>query len=207
MTKEKHEAENLEGLADTGLGTDRPALAEPSDAPMPQGAFTPRAREAEFEDYRRRLHQEMDEHEAKARETMLLDFLEIADNLERATDAWRDGGSKSLRSVQDGIEAVLRLFQSKLDRYGVTAIEAEGKPFDPHVHHAVSQSTSTDTTPGTVLQEVQKGYWMNGRLLRPTAVVVASAPAMASELDASDREDGSEVEPADEWHGYQRNRR
>jgi molecular chaperone GrpE len=207
MTKEIQGADDFECFADTGLGADSPALEEPSDAPTPEGAVAPQPSEADFEDRRRRLQKEMDEREIKTRETMLLDFLEVADNLGRATDAWRDGGSKSLRSVQDGIEAVLRLFQSKLDRYGVTAIEAEGKPFDPHVHHAVSQSTSTDTTPGTVLQEVQKGYWMNGRLLRPAAVVVASAPAMASELDASDREDGSEVEPADEWHGYQRNRR
>lgn len=202
MTKEIRETDGFECFADTELGTDSPALVEPSDAPMPDGAVTPQARDAELEDCRRRLHKEMDEHEVKARETMLLDFLEIADNLERATDAWKDGGSKSLRSVQDGIDAVLRLFQSKLERYAVTAIEAEGKPFDPRVHHAVSQSTSTDTTPGTVLQEVQKGYWMNGRLLRPAAVVVASAPAMASDVD-----EGSDDEPTSEWHGYQRNGR
>jgi molecular chaperone GrpE len=207
MTKQIQEADDFECFADAGLGADSPVVAKASDGPMPEGAITPQAREVDFEDYRRRLQKEMDEQQIKARETMLLDFLEIADNLERAADAWRDGGSKSVRSVQDGIEAVLRLFQSKLERYAVTAIEAEGKPFDPHVHHAVSQSTSTDTMPGTVLQEVQKGYWMNGRLLRPAAVVVASAPAMASELEAPDREDGSEVEPADEWHGYQRNRR
>lgn len=186
--------------------------------------------ETACEDHRQRLQKEMDAHEVKARETMMLDFLEIADNLERAAAAWKEGGTTSLQSVQGGIDAVLRLFQSKLARYAVTAIGAEGERFDPRIHHAVSQSTSTDTMPGTVLQEVQKGYWMDGRLLRPAAVVVASGPARVSESDMSDggdafdgAEDGPtdgstdgptdgstdtpDDEPTDERRGYRRNRR
>jgi molecular chaperone GrpE len=209
MTNEAHAPLNLGRVADAESGTDSPGSAQASalSTPEPEGVVAQEAREAEVEAYRRRLLKEMDEHEVKARQTMMLDFLEIADNLERATAAWKDGGVKSRESVQEGIDAVLRLFQSKLERYGVTAIEAEGKPFDPTVHHAVSQSTSTDTTPGTVLQEVQKGYWMDGRLLRPAAVVVASAPAKAAEVDAPDDEGGSNDDPADDWRGYQRNRR
>jgi hypothetical protein len=80
MTKETQEANNCDCFADAGLGTDSPVLAEASDEPMPEEAVTPKAREADFEDYRWRLHKEMDEHEAKARETMLLDFLFLAWN-------------------------------------------------------------------------------------------------------------------------------
>lgn len=181
----------------------------------PEGVAVPEAqanehgdeREAEFENYRRRVRKEMEEHEVRVRETIMLDLLEISDNLERATAAWKEGGAQSLEAVQEGVDAVLRLLQAKLERYAVTPIEAEGKPFDPRVHHAVSQSTSTDTIPGTVLQEIQKGYWMDGRLLRPAAVVVASAPAKADEEDVSDQEEEPNGDPASQWHGYQRNRR
>jgi molecular chaperone GrpE len=207
---ETRDPPNLDRVADVELATGGPAFVEEAEPMMPcpqQEVATRDAWEAEFENYRRRERKEMDEHELRARETVLLDFLEVADNLERATAAWKEGGVNSLHSVQDGVDSILRLFRSKLERYAVTAIEAEGKPFDPRLHHAVSQSTSTDTTPGTVLHEIQKGYWMGGRLLRPAAVVVASAPAKASHVGAPDEEPGTGDDPASDWHGYQRNRR
>lgn len=172
-----------------------------------QEVATREAYQAELEDCRRRDRKEMEEHEATARATILLDFLEIADNLERATAAWKEGRGNDLKSVQAGIESVLRLLHLKLEHYAVTAFEAEGKPFDPRVHHAVSRSTSTDTTPGTVLYEVQKGYLMGGQLLRPAAVVVASEPAKTSEVGASAEEPRAGDDPASDWHGSLRNRR
>ena len=181
-----------------------------STCPEPQQeAATREAYEVEFANYRRRVLKEMDEREARTRETIFLDFLEVADNLERAIAAcaWKTGGANSLKPVKDGIDSVLRLFRSKLERYAVTAIEAEGEPFDPRLHHAVSQSFSAEAIPGTVLQEVQKGYRMDGRLLRPAAVVVAAAPGPATEVVASDDAGGSGGESGGDWHGYQRNRR
>lgn len=211
------------------LEVERFTAPEIATAPSPEDLVIRDRIETACEDYRRRLHKEMDDHEVEARKAMMLDFLEIADNLERAAAVWREGGAKTLKSVQDGIDAVLRLFQSKLERYAVTPIGAEGEQFDPRIHHAVSQSTSTDTAPGTVLQEVQKGYCMDGHLLRPAAVVVASAPARVAESDNSDGGDAMEAPedtpqdapendskhgsndnpgaPPDEWRGYQRNRR
>ena len=198
-------------FADPELAPDGPAFAEEAAGPtMPRPqpeVVTQEAYEAELESYRRRVRKEMDEHEVRVRKTVLLDFLEVADNLERATAAWKEGGANSLNAVQEGIASVLRLFHAKLEHYAVTAFEAEGKPFDPRVHHAVAQSTSTDTTPVTVLCEVQKGYCMDGRLLRPAAVVVASAPAKASDGGAADQEQGTGEDPASDWRGYLRNRR
>jgi hypothetical protein len=104
------------------------------------------------------------------------DFLEVADNLERAITSWKEGDKKDVQSVLTGVDLVLRLFRSKLERWSVTVLDSKGKPFDPYVHHAVSQVPSANVTPGTVLHEVQKGYWMGERLLRPASVVVASAP-------------------------------
>jgi len=211
MTKEVREFPNLERFADAGLGIDGPALAEPARSTLPEEVVIPEARrdehddehDHEFENYRRRVRKEMEEHEVRVRETIMLDFLEVADNLERAMAASKKGGAQSLEAVREGIASVLRLFQAKLQRHAVTPIDADGKPFDPRVHHAVAQSISTDTIPGTVLQEVQKGYWMDGRLLRPASVVVASAPA---EGGPPDEEAGTD-DPAAQWHGYQRNRR
>jgi molecular chaperone GrpE len=131
---------------------------------------------AEFDNYKKRTRKDMAEHEIKVREMVLREFLEIADNLERAIASWKLGGGEDVKSVQDGVELVLRLFKSKLERYSVTAIEAKGQPFDPRVHDAISQVPSAEATPGTVLHELQKGYRVGERLLRPAIVVVASAP-------------------------------
>jgi molecular chaperone GrpE (heat shock protein) len=200
---------NRDRVADARLATDAVASAEEGmfTGPESKEAATRDAYEVEFENYRRRVLKEMDEREARARETIFLDFLEVADNLERAIAASKKGGEKSLKSVRDGIDSVLHLFRSKLERYAVTAIEAEGQPFDPRLHHAVSQAVSHDTTPGIVLHEVQKGYRMDGRLLRPAVVVVATAPTTAPDVSTSEKVKGSGGESGGDWHGYKRNRR
>jgi molecular chaperone GrpE len=126
---------------------------------------------------------------------VLREFLEIADNLERAVASWKEGDQKDAKSVQDGVDLVLRLFKSKLERYSVTAIEAKGQPFDPRVHDAISQAPSAEVAPGTVLHELQKGYRVGERLLRPAMVVVAKAPP-ASPGETS-RSDGTQA-PTDE---------
>jgi molecular chaperone GrpE len=138
------------------------------------------AEKADLDNYKKRLRKEMGEHEASARETILRDFLEVADNLERAIASWKRGGEKDVKSIREGVDMVLRLFKSKLERHSVTAIEAKGQPFDPRVHHAISQVPSAEAAPGTIVHEAQKGYRAGGRLLRPAAVVVASAPLVPS---------------------------
>ena len=161
---------------------------------------------AEFEKYRKRERKDMEEHELKAREEIVGDFLEVADNLERAITSWKEGDKRDVQSVLTGVDLVLRLFRSKLERWAVTVLDSKGKPFDPYVHHAVSQVPSANVTPGTVLHEVQKGYWMGERLLRPASVVVASAPETAPETGASDEAQGTGGEAGGDWHGYQRTR-
>ncbi len=136
------------------------------------------AEKADLDNYKKRLRNEMSEHEARTRETILHDFLEVADNLERAIASWERGGEKDVKSIRDGVDMVLRLLRSKLAHHSVTAIEAKGQPFDPHLHHAISQTPSNEKAPGTVLHEIQKGYRAGERLLRPATVVVASAPPL-----------------------------
>jgi molecular chaperone GrpE len=192
-------------------GTDGPAGAEVAPPGVPsleQQVDSLEAQRIAFEKDKKRERKEMADHELKAREAILSDFLEVADNLERAIASWKEGDKHDVKSVQAGVDLVLRLFRSKLERYSVTALDAKGKSFDPYVHHAVSQLPSADAMPGTVLHEVQKGYWMGERLLRPATVVVASAPlATTPEASASDEGRGTGGESASDWHGYQRNRR
>jgi molecular chaperone GrpE len=133
---------------------------------------------AEFENYKKRVRREQSENENKARESVLKDMLEVADNLERAAAAVE--GASDIKALQQGVALVLRLFQSKLERYDVKPLEAKGQPFDPRLHDAISQVPSTEAPPGSVLNEVQKGYRIGERLLRPAMVVVAVAPPAAA---------------------------
>jgi molecular chaperone GrpE len=148
---------------------------------------------AEFENWKKRARKEQTDAESKVRESVLRDMLEVMDNLERATAA--TGGATDLQSVQQGIALVLRLFAQKLERYDVKVLDAKGKPFDPRLHEAISQAPSAEVPPGTVLNELQKGYKLGDRLLRPASVVVAIAPPNGgggSDIDLEDKGDTAE---------------
>jgi molecular chaperone GrpE len=152
---------------------------------------------AEFENWKKRARKEQTDNEAKVREAVLRDMLEVIDALDRATAAV--GGASDLQSVQQGIALVLRLFGQKLERYDVKPLEAKGKPFDPRVHEAISQAPSAEVPPGTVLNELQKGYKVGDRLLRPAAVVVAVAPpASAPAPDAKSEGGAAEIDLSDD---------
>ena len=131
---------------------------------------------AEFDNYKKRVRREQTDSDSKARESILRDFLEVVDNLERAVAAVQ--GTPDIKALQQGVDLVLRLFQNKLERYDVKPLEAKGQPFDPRLHDAISQVPTAEAPPGSVLSEVQKGYRIGGdRLLRPALVVVAVAPS------------------------------
>src|SRR3954470_2341644 len=131
---------------------------------------------AEFENWKKRARREQTEAESKMRDAVLRDMLEVMDNLERATGAWETSAPSDPQSVLQGVNLVLRMFQSKLERYDIHPLDAKGKPFDPRLHDAISQVPSADVAPGTVISELQKGYRAGERLLRPASVVVAVAP-------------------------------
>jgi len=134
---------------------------------------------ADFDNWKKRARRDQVDGEMQAKESVLRDFLEIVDSLERATVLWADGKETDAKSVRDGIELVLRQFRSKLERYDVKPMDAAGVAFDPRMHEAVSQVPSATVTPGSVLHELQKGYLIGERLLRPAMVVVAAAPPTA----------------------------
>jgi len=144
---------------------------------------------ADFDNWKKRARKDQTDGEARAKEAVLRDFLEVVDNLERATASFADGKESDAKSVRDGVELVLRQFRSKLDRYQVKVVEALGQPFDPRLHEAISQAPSADAKPGSVLHELQKGYTIGERLLRPAMVVVATAAPAAKPADTNGTND------------------
>jgi len=140
---------------------------------------------AEFENAKKRARKEQEDAESKVREQVLRDMLDVIDNLERAVGAYGDGGAPGAAAsaapdpaaVLKGVGLVLRLFQSKLERYNVKPIAARGQPFDPRIHEAISRVETADVPPGAVAVELQRGYRIGERLLRPAMVSVATAPA------------------------------
>ena len=133
--------------------------------------------QAEFDNYRKRMAREKAEFLKFAHEGLVLEFLPILDNLERALSAARaEDGSTPLI---EGIEMIARLFRSALEKAGVKPMEAVGKPFDPTYHQAVAQVESSEEEANVVVEEIQKGYLIEGRVLRPAMVKVSRAAAVS----------------------------
>ncbi|MEZ4404081.1 MAG: nucleotide exchange factor GrpE [Kofleriaceae bacterium] len=128
---------------------------------------------ADLENYRRRAKRDLDDAKADAKTRVLKEMLPVVDNLERAL-AHTEGADTA--SILEGVRLVLRQFTHALEKCDVAAIEAEGQPFDPNQHEAISQQDS-DAAPGSVVAVLQKGYKLSDRLLRPAMVVVARAKA------------------------------
>jgi molecular chaperone GrpE len=113
--------------------------------------------------------------QAEAREYALYDFLNrllpVLDNIERALEAARSAADLPATYIE-GLEMIRKQLEQILTQEGVTVIEAAGTPFDPHCHHAVMEVESEDYDPGTVAEELQKGYRHRQRILRPAMVKV-----------------------------------
>jgi molecular chaperone GrpE len=134
---------------------------------------------ADFENFKKRARISQTEAETTARERVLRDVLDVADNLERATDA-HGAGAADIESVLKGVTLVLRVIQQKLERHEVRPFESKGQVFDPRIHEAISRVESADVPAGAVAIELQKGYRIGDKLLRPAMVSVSSGPAAGS---------------------------
>ncbi len=130
---------------------------------------------ADLDNMKKRAARERAEATRFANEAMLRDLLPVVDNLERAVEAARGGGNGE--PLVEGVELVLKSLLDVLERHGVTRVEAHGARFDPTHHEAVAHVESAEHEPNAVMQEHQRGYRLNDRLLRPALVTVAKAPA------------------------------
>jgi len=126
--------------------------------------------QAEMENMKKRFQKDKQDLIKYGNETLTKQLLPVADNLEKALDHSKD--ENPLEALRDGVDLTLKGLMNVLEKAGVEAVEAVGAPFDPNFHEAVSEQEDDRVTPGMVLKELQKGYLLNQRLIRPAMVIV-----------------------------------
>jgi molecular chaperone GrpE len=134
---------------------------------------------ADLENLRKRQKRELEDAKFEAKNRILKEMLPVVDNLERAIE--HASAASGTNPIIEGVQLVLRQFTTAFERLDVVPIDAQGQPFDPNLHEAISQQESDTAAPGTVVQVLQRGYRSGDRLLRPALVVVAKAPAAKAE--------------------------
>ena len=128
--------------------------------------------QADFENTRKRLEREKQDFVKFANEGIILELLNILDDLER-TVGLAESKHDDLPVFLKGVEMILAHLYEMLKEYGVRPIEAQGKIFDPHVHEAMMQTENKDLPEHTILEELQKGYLLNERVIRTAKVKVS----------------------------------
>ncbi len=135
---------------------------------------------AELENVRKRAARDVEHAHRFALENFARELLAVVDSLEMGLVAADTADAEALR---EGSEATCKLLKTTLERFGISEVDPEGEPFDPELHEAMSMMPAPNIEPGSVAQVVQKGYALNGRLLRPARVIVA-AEAPQGEADS-----------------------
>lgn len=131
---------------------------------------------AETENMRRRFQKEREEQARYAAERIVKGILPVLDNLELALSYIKDGSSAEVTSLAEGVRMTLKGMRDVLSENGVTQVPAErGQVFDPNVHEALGQTPEADLPPGVISRQIQRGYTLYDRLVRPAKVMVATA--------------------------------
>ena len=172
------ETEAAEGATTSEAGAETP----PAEATDPLAELQAKAEEnwdrylraaAELENVRKRASRDVENARKFALERFARDLLEGRDSLEMGIAAGTDAGADALL---EGSSATLKQLTNTMSQYGVEEVDPLGEPFDPELHEAMTMQPSAEAEPGSVLTVFQKGYTLNGRLLRPARVVVAQEP-------------------------------
>ena len=126
---------------------------------------------AELENVRKRAARDVENAHKFALENFGRELLAVVDSLEMGLSAADNADAQALR---EGSEATCKLLKTTLERFGISEVDPQGEPFDPELHEAMSMMPAPHVEPGSVAQVIQKGYALNGRLLRPARVIVAA---------------------------------
>jgi len=151
---------------------------------------------ADFDNYRKRVEKEKEEIFNYGHANIVKDILLVVDNLERAIEAAENHHDHE--SLLEGVKLTLNSFWSTLKKYGVEPLEAEGKPFDPKFHEAMTTVETDEVEPNTVVKEFQRGYLLKDRLLRPSRVAVSVLPQKPQESNEQPESEGGEKEEGKE---------
>jgi molecular chaperone GrpE len=127
---------------------------------------------AEFDNFKKRSSREIEEFRKFANQSLIKEMLSVVDNLELAMNS--TNGHKAIdKDLLQGLEMTHKEILKVFEKFNVKPIDAKGQPFDPTFHEAVMQEETDDSPKNTVINELQKGYMIHDRLLRPSMVVVA----------------------------------
>lgn len=129
---------------------------------------------AEMDNYRKRMERERENLLKYGNEKVLSDLIEVMDNFERTIEMLKFDKDEKVKNILTGLEMVSKQFLDTLSKHGLTPVESVGKDFDPNFHEAVAQEYVEGKKPNEVVKEFQRGYILNGRLLRAAKVVVSS---------------------------------
>ena len=160
---------------DEGDGTDDlAALREELEAAKQDGLYA----KADTQNVRRRLEKDISDARTYAATGFARDILSVADNLARAIEAIPEDlrEDSKFKGLVQGIQATQREMDKVFGQHGITRIAAQGLPLDPNQHQAMMEVPTDDVEPGTIVQEMQSGYMIKDRLLRPAMVGVAKKP-------------------------------
>jgi molecular chaperone GrpE len=129
---------------------------------------------ADAQNVKRRAEQDVEKARKFALERFSGDLLPVIDNLERSLEA-ASGGDEVSKSIAVGVELTLKSLLDVMKKYNIEALDPAGEPFDPQLHQAMSMVENPDVEPNSVIAVMQKGYTLNGRLIRPAMVMVSKA--------------------------------
>ena len=127
---------------------------------------------ADAQNVARRAEQDVEKARKFALERFTGELLPVIDNLERALEA-SEGGGDAVKAISEGVELTLKSFLDVLRKFNVEVVDPMGEPFDPNVHQAMTMVPNPEVEPNTVIDVMQKGYTLNGRLVRPAMVIVS----------------------------------
>jgi molecular chaperone GrpE len=132
--------------------------------------------QAEAQNAGRRAEKDVEKARKFALERFTGELLPVLDNLERALEA-AVADDATVQPIAEGVELTLKSFQDVMGKFSVVVVDPQGEPFDPNVHQAMSMVENNDVEPNTVIAVMQKGYTLNGRLVRPAMVMVSKSGA------------------------------
>ena len=132
--------------------------------------------QADAQNVKRRAEQDVEKARKFALEQFSRELLAVVDNLERTLEATA-GGDEAVKPITEGVELTLKSLLDALKKFNIEPVDPQGEPFDPNLHQAMSMVENNEVEPNTVIAVMQKGYTLNGRLLRPAMVMVSKAAA------------------------------
>ena len=129
--------------------------------------------QAEMQNLRRRTEQDIEKAHKYGQEKLSIELLAVMDNLERAQEAASNSEDEAIKAIREGVDLTVKGFADCFKKFNIETVDPLGEPFDPQLHQAMSMQENTESEPNTVIDVMQKGYTLHGRVIRPAMVMVS----------------------------------